>query len=344
MKKLTPNYRNTLLAFAGLLLTVSSCKKNLPDNRDTLSDDSRFTQTVYKPTLGRSTLFDNNFNAGNSTLPLTFEIVNLHRTTTNAPAPELTNSFPVKVWTQGYTGTETTLAEIENKRSIVKQPLFSIRDHAGEFLMWAGAQSSFVLCQPDSGYTFDVKISNSGGSRFIRNMRLQPQRERAFEPSVYDPVNGIAQNTFVNPQLISNFRGKQTGLSIPLSTVHIFFYKDTTSATQGNSLTFKFYDANYNPIDPNNFNKTNWPALVHGFDMEKTDQYVKYKVAYPIPLIAMKTGYTNSSGTMAHTVFSYDRLNAGGLRETSQMAFDFAIYEEGSWQIIIVFSGESPLF
>ncbi len=331
-----------------IVLTSSilfGCTKYLPDNTDAFANDSRFTQTVYQPILGRNNLFANNFNAGSSTQPLDFEIVNLRRTADGSPAPELTNNYPVKIWTQAYTGSEKTIAEIDSKRTIQNQPLFSVRKHNGEFLMWAGAQSGIVRAQPDSGYVFDVKVSNTGGSKYFRNLRLIPQRERAYEPSNYDPVNGIAANSYVNPLSINNVIGQNTKLDIPLKDVRIFFYKNPNATTTGGkTLTFRFYDAGFNVIDPNKFNQTIWATLVHGFNMEKTSAYVKYDVAYPIPLVTFQTPYTNVAGTQAHTVFSYDRLNSGGFRESSSIVFDFAIYEEGNWEIIMVFSGDTPLF
>jgi hypothetical protein len=333
----------TFLMLAGLAV-VTSCTKNLPQSLDTLSNDMLFTQTVYAPTLGRNTLLNNNFSAGSSTQPLTFQIINLHRASNGAAAPELTENYPTVIWKHAYTGLETSLAQIDSERAIANQPLFSIRVHSGEFLMWAGAQSSFVACAPDSGYTFDVAVSNSGGKKYFRNFRLIPQRERAYEPSNYDPVTGIAANSYDTPLSMLNVTGKTSNVSILPQDVHIFFYKNTSDMTAGNSLTFRFYDSNYNVIDPHNFNETNWAKLVHGFNMQLTTESVRYDVAYPIPLITLPTAYTNAAGTQANTVFSYSRINSGGFREQSSITFDWAIYDTGHWEIIMVFAADSPLF
>ena len=44
------------------------------------------------------------------------------------------------------------------------------------------------------------------------------------------------------------------------------------------------------------------------------------------------------------TNFLYDRITASGYRMTSTMSFEFAIYKEAHWEIIVVFTAGAPLF
>ncbi len=337
------NTKNIKLAGLMVLLTVIAlaCSKNLPDDLDVFGNDTRFTQTIYRPILGRNTLMNNNFTPGNSTRPFNMKIINMVRAD-GSPAPELKENFPVTVWKEAYTGLEKSLQEIEAKRKIEYYPLFTIGQHSGEMWMWAKANSSFVSCEPDSGYRFDVEVENSGGRRYFRNMRLIPKREIPYEPSIYDPLTGVAPNSFTRPISVTNFRSEGNRFEMGINDVKIFFNKNT-EPNAGRSLTFRFFDSNYVPIDPAKFNQTNWAALVHGFNMEKTATYVKYDVAYPIPLTISNTKYTNLAGNLAHTQFTYDRINSGGFREVANMVFDFAIYEEGAWEIVIVFA-DRPRF
>lgn len=320
-----------------LLLTFSSCKKNLPEDRESLATDTRFTTTVYSPVLGRNTLFTDNFSKGNSSLPLTFKIVNL-RTRDGSAAPELTENFPVQVWTQPYLGTEKSLAEIEAKRKIENHPLFEIRERSGQFLMWSAANSSFVRTQPDSGYVFDVEVSNTGGRRYFRDFKLMPLKERPFEPSIQDPITGLSTYVGITPSSLMNVEGEKTGRF--LYDVSVLFNK----VGNGNSIKFKFVDSLFKPIDPNKFNLTKWDKLVHGFDMEKTNTYVKYKVAYPIPLITFPTPYTDITGRRAKVNFAYERIAYGNIRRESSLGIDFSLYEPGDWEITFWFTGESPKF
>ena len=330
------------------VLSLSSCyDKFLPDNMDALGSDTRFLTETYTPVLGRNTLMSNNFSAGNSSQPIKFKIVNV-RKYNGDPAPELTEAYPVKIWNKPYLGTETSLEEIESKRGIANYPLFNVRQHNGNFEMWAESNSSFIRTAPDSAYFFDVEVENSGGRKYFRNMRLIPRKERPYEPSIYNEITGNATRVYVHPTTVRGIRGARTSSHIGTGNIEVYFRKvvDNLGNDIGNGNTLKiiFKDSAYNDIDPNLFNLTKWDELVHGFNMVKTDKYVKYDVAYPIPLIDYRTKYTNTTGNRAKLDFGFERLGFGAMREEGRIIFDFAIYEKGDWEIIFRFNGENPKF
>jgi hypothetical protein len=78
--------------------------------------------------------------------------------------------------------------------------------------------------------------------------------------------------------------------------------------------------------------------------MNKTATFVKYDVAYPIPLTNWPTKYTTPDGSQALLTFKYNRIGFGGFRETASMTFNFNIYQEGDWEIIFYFHNETPKF
>lgn len=319
-------------------IILSACRKNLPDERLSIANDSQYTQYLYQPVLGRNTLFANNFQYGNSSRPLDFKIVNM-RSFTGEPAPELTNNYPVTVWKTAYDGTEKSLNEINAKRVTENHPLFEVRPHSGEFIMWAAANSNMVKAQPDSGYVFDVEMSNSGGRKYYQNFRLRPLRERPYEPSNLDPITGQGTSVSVNPTSM-NITGTRNQ---PLNTrddVQVLFKK----AGNGNSITFKFVDTLSNPINPDKFAATDWANLVHGFNMVKDATKVKYDVAYPIPLSAYPTKYTTPSGDQARVVFRFNRQAFGNVLQQCFLAFNFNIYEKGDWEITFWFKRDKPKF
>ncbi|MGF7230950.1 DUF5007 domain-containing protein [Arachidicoccus sp.] len=324
-----------------LSLGVFSCVKNyLPSSKDAIGNNARFITTTYTPILGRNTLMTNNFEPGNSTQPLTFSIMNI-RKSNGDPATELTDVFPVQVWKTAYTGLETSIAQIDSERTIEYHHLFEIRDHSGEFLMWSSARSSFVATQPDSGYVFDVEVSNSGGKEYFRNLKLKPLVEQPYVPSNLDPITGQATRADVNPSFANGIIGEHTDLPLSSGDISVFFYK----VGEGNTLTFKFLDTLYHPIDPHKFNATDWQHLVHGFNMRMTDSSVTYDVAYPIPLVkGLKTNYTDASGNYAYTRFMYSRIGFGGGVQTASLGFYFQLYEKGDWQIIFQFKKDNPKF
>ncbi|ARS40186.1 hypothetical protein CA265_11190 [Sphingobacteriaceae bacterium GW460-11-11-14-LB5] len=324
-----------------LVIVIAGCRKNLPDDALSLSKDTQFTKTVYEPVLGRNNLFSGNFNAGTSSLPLNFKIVNMRRFNGES-APELNDYFPVKIWKQAYDGNEKSLAEIEAKRGIENHKLFEIREHSGQFLMWDAAKSDFVKSQPDSGYVFDVEMSNSGGKRYFQKMRLRPFRERPYEPSNFDAVTGQEVRTSVNPSVISNIRGERTNRFLGSSDVQVLFNKVTGGP--GNTISFKFVDTLFRTIDPNKFATTQWENVVHGFNMVKTSEKVTYQVAYPIPLNDYPTRYTTSSGAQASSLFRFERIGFGNILQKSIIGLNYNIYEKGDWEIIFWFKTEKPKF
>jgi hypothetical protein len=335
---------NKYLSLVGLVLLsmiiITACKKNIPDPRLSLGNDSQFTISTYTPILGRNTLFSDNFFIGSSAVPLDFKIVNMRRFT-GEPAPELTEYFPVQVWKSAYDGTEKSVAEIEAKRKTENHQLFEIREHSGQFLMWNKANSNFVRAQPDSGYVFDVEVANSGGRRYFKNMKLRPFKERAFEPSNLNLTTGQATSTGVFPSLIGSLRGEKTGRFLSPFDIEVQFKKNNAP---GNSLSFKFIDTLQQVIDPNKFAATDWANVVHGFNMIKNSDSVKYEVAYPIPLAAYPTKYTTNGGDRASAVFRYNRQGFGNVRETGLIGMDFNIFEPGNWTIIFWFKTERPKF
>ncbi len=342
--------RNNICAWWAVAMggcVLQSCVDNfLPESLDSFDKDAAFTQTMYRPVLGRDNVASDNFSAGNSTQPFTFTISRVVRHD-GSEAPELTDEFPVRVWKSPYLGTETSLEEIEAKRGYENRSLLQVRKHSGEVILWANARSSFVKCDPDSGYIFDIRAVNSGGWKEYTGFRLIPKRERDYEPMNMDELTGVITEDFVHPLSVQGMYKEGTSGFFGVMNeedIKVYFRENLENTSKDNTLTFRFMTKDYEPISPRKFSKTDWTNLLHGFDMEMTDDYVRYKVAYPIPLNELPTRYTNKEGDKAHVVFAYDRLMRGTYRVRASMAFDFAIYKEGHWDIIFVFSGGNPEF
>lgn len=335
----------TVLAIVGVILMagIFSCEQYLPEDRENVGGDSRFTKTVYEPVLGRTTLFSENFFQGSTSYPAQFKIVNVRRRNGD-PAPELTENFPVLVWTDNYTGDETSLEEINSKRKIQYRPLLEMFPHSGQIVMWGAANSNFVRTQPDSGYVFDVELSNTGGRRYFRDLYLQPLKERPYEPSNQNHITG---QPYSNGVFVSglNIKGAAKERYLSFRDVDVFVRKRYDVETQGTTLRFMFLDTLYRPMDPDLFSSTDWAHLVHGFNMQKTDTSVVYDVAYPIPLANIPTRYTvPGNPDFAHVQFSFPRLGFGGRADNGLLAFNFAIYEPGDWEIVFAFKTDNPKF
>lgn len=335
-----------LISFSFLLFTLAvSCKRYYPEDRDSIDSGAQFLVTTYSPTLGRNTVYSGNFSSGFSSQPLEFEVLNLTRFN-GEPAPELTDSvYQVLAWKHdgGYTGAETSLEEIEAKRSIENHRIFEVRKNSGQVVVWSGMDVNQILTRPDSGYKFDVKVSNSGATRYYYNLRFMPRKPIPYEPSNYNSETGMTTGpavAFTTAGNLTNVFRNSDNVAMQESEVDVYFSKKGT----GNSLTFRFLDSAFRTIDPHLFNTTDWNSLIHGFDANVTSTSVSYKVAYPVPLIPLRTKYTNSSGNRAAVNFTYFRRGRAGAGVTANMSFNFAIFEKGDWDIAFQFKNTSPKF
>ena len=341
-------YRLNKYSLLGVMLFVgTSCvDKFLPEEKDAFDRDVTFTRTTFDPVMGHTVFYTGICNVGNSTLPLTFEIVDMMHND-GTPAPELEEFYPVRVWQKPYLGTEKTIEEINAKRGIEYRRLFDVRKHSGEIIMWGEANSGILRCQPDSGYVFNMEITNSGGHKTVKKMRLMPKREMDYEPSIYDSETELAIAEYVSPET-SRMRYQSSGSSFHYSIepedIHIYFRENKDKQDGATSLTISFYDPSWNVIDPRCFNETNWKGLFQaGFLKGQVGpEVVTYDMAYPLPLFAEKTQYTDSKGEKASVKFAASWLSKSGYRQTGFFVFDFAIYKEAHWEMLIHFPKGMP--
>ena len=348
------------LLFAITILGSCSKAYNLPVEKDYMSSNINFNNKIFEPILGRYSMMGS-FNADNSTSPLTFKIVNA-RYGDGSPMTDIFQKLPTLVWTSAYTGLEKSVAEIEAKRKLEDHPLFEIRP-SGEFVMWASSTNVLVTPRsvdstnyPQDTRYFDLKIINTGGQTLIKDFQVRPWRERPHEPS--NDMNlysgGIAPNPidllnsmnrdYIRPGL-RNVVGVATGNNLVSNDNQkdVVVYMRPFTGGNGHSLRFKVLNTDSVAISPASFNETNWEMLVHGFNMQKTEEYVQYDVAYPIPLVEIQTLYA-PGGSQAHAELKYSRIGFGGGRVMASMWLDFAIYKPGDWEIVFHFKNDNPKF
>ncbi|GHE23385.1 DUF5007 domain-containing protein [Sphingobacterium griseoflavum] len=332
-----------------VILTTSclfGCTKYIPDDRDSFGEDISYNVTEFSPTIGRSTFYNDIVSVGpNTSQPLTFRIVNLKDADGQPVSTLFSDKFPVKVWRQMYDGTESSIEEIEAKRVVEYRPILEILEHSGNINFWNAGSSSYIRTQPDSGYTFDVEVSNSGGRRYVRGFRLKPQRERPYEPTDVDPETGLSLSPHGFASYVRGMLGQRTRGGIPASAIRVYIRKlENMPATTSKTLTLSFLDSLLNPIDPRNFNDTDWAHMVHGFNRRIEDNKVIYDVAYPIPLTRVETRYTSVGGEMARLDIGYRQRDVFGDIVRASFGYNFRIFEEGHWEIQFRFMGETPAF
>lgn len=345
MKKILLNYTNRLALpiFCGVAaMLATSCTSLIPDDLDALDDDVTLTITEFTPYLGRTTVYENIVNVSNkSTLPITFNAVAV-RTFDGSPAPELTEKYPVKVWNAAYTGDEESIEEIEAKRSVEYRPMLDVQHNNGDITFWNTGSESFVLNVPNDGYLFDLEIQNSGGRRYVRDVAVRPFKERPYEPSQYDPSSGLATSAFLRPSY-SNIYDSRDG-TMPVFDVRAYIFKQTDNTAPGNTFSISVVDSLGQTIDVRDFKDTDFDELIHGFNPRFQDGKVTYDVAYPMPLVALPTRYTDASGSRSRVTLRYNRIGFGGMLQEARLWMDLAIFEEGHWELQFRFNGGSPKF
>ncbi|KQM75173.1 hypothetical protein ASE74_02015 [Pedobacter sp. Leaf216] len=352
--------------FALLLLALTvfcSCKKifDLPDEKDYMSNNVNFSNKILEPIIGRTNLIGG-FNSDNSTNPITFEILNV-RYGDGKPVTDLFITAPTYVWIAPYTGLEKSLAEIEAKRKIETHPIFEMRS-SGEFILWPSATNQILKPRPTDSTNFaqdtrffDVKVKNTGGERLIRDFQIRPFRERPYEPSNdFNAYTGLPApdpkfpldktlRDYIRPYL-NNVIGATSNLPLVSNNDKkdaIVYIRPFTSGGNGHSLRIKVLNKDSVEINPSAFNETVWDKMIHGFNIQKTDKYVQYDVAYPIPLVEVPTSYA-TGGSRAKVELSYSRIGFGGVRTVGNFGIDFAIYKAGDWEIVFYFKNENPKF
>lgn len=338
-------FTRQVLVLVVLLALLSGCKKwyDIPEDKDYFNERLDYTVRTFSPVLGRTTVFTNIFNHNNSSLPLKFEMLNV-RNPDGTPADNLTKMQPVWIWKSAYTGEEVSLKEIRDKRTEEVHPLWELRK-SGEFVLWQSATNELIPGYQGSAalgsYLFDVKVSNSGGEKTIKDLAFSPLREMAYDPANRDAVTGLLKDSIL-PTELSGMIGQTTRkmLSNAAKDVYVYFRK----VGNGSSLSFKFLNKDNTPINTDAFEDTQWEGLVHGFNMQRSPEAVRYDVAYPIPLVKRPTKYTTGDGSKASVEFSYNRLGFNGVRETGKIKLSFSIFQEGDWEIIFHFRNESPRF
>ncbi|WP_214227362.1 DUF5007 domain-containing protein [Pedobacter sp. B4-66] len=351
---------NLLLLTA--LILVSGCRKllDLPEEKDYLSGKLNYSNKVFEPVLGRTTVMGT-LNADNSTLPMQFEIVNA-RYGDGRPYDDMFKVHKTWVWTSAYTGKETSLEQINAKRKLEDHPMFEIRS-SGQFIMWQSSTDELIDPRPaDSSNRvqdmrlFDLKVKNSGGEVLLRDFQIRPWRERSYEPSTdINPYTGAVARDPKDPNnpnkrdyILADI-GNIIGTSSDLPLISNADQKDVVvyirpfTGGNGHSLRFKFLDKDEQVIDPAKFNETKWEQLVHGFNMQQTTTYVQYDVAYPIPLVNISTPYA-PNGSQASSYIKYSRRGFGGIKTTAYLGLTYNIFKAGDWEIVFHFRRENPKF
>lgn len=349
-----------LLAWS-IICCACSDLYNLPDDKDFLSEEINYSNKVLEPTLGRTSVFSS-LNLQNSTTPLKFEIVNA-RYGDGRPVDDIFMVKSAYEWIAEYNGKETSIEEIEKKRRLVERPMFEVDDH-GRLILWNSSNNESIEPRPKDTVLkthdirfFDLKVTNTGGMRIIKDFQIIPWRELKYSPNhdINPYTGGVAphpkypkdpkKRNYLTPSWMNGIVGEKSNSSLINNddrkdvVVYIQEYEGTGNQS---TIRFKFMDKDGQFMNPKLFNETKWDQLVHGFNLVFNEEYVQYDVAYPMPLVAINTPYVN--GNNATVKFAYSRLGWGGGLVIADFGMNFQIHRAGNWEMIFHFTNDNPKF
>ncbi|MEC5142860.1 DUF5007 domain-containing protein [Chitinophaga sp. 212800010-3] len=322
-----------------LAIATTSCYKQMvPKEKEHFSNNANFDGDTYNANFGRTNVFYGKFNPDYSTQPLTFTLQNIQRPD-GTPATELQEQINTLQWKAYYSGTETSVAEIDAKRIPVKRTVLDIRETSGDLVFWA---TDTTKIKPGT-YTFDIFVKNNGGQKTFQKRKLVLRLPKPYEPYEFDDITGKRKDPnnggIIRPNL-SNVKDMQNNPLAP-ENVTVYFKK---TGTAKNSVSFKFFDKDSLPIRLSSFNITRWDSLSYfsntiqqkvffGFNRKMTQDstVVTWDITNPYPVLA-DVGI-NEQATIG---FTYERVSYG-IRTQASIGLSFAIFEAGSWDIIMKF-------
>lgn len=322
------------------IVAGSSCYKDLlPKEQDYFSNNVNYGRDAYQVNLGRTNIFVGDFNPDYSSQPLTFAIQNPKHADSSA-APELLAMTDTWQWKKYYSGLETSVADIEAKRTKEQRPVLDIRPNSGDIIFW---NMDSVKIRPGI-YTFDILVKNGGGQKLFAKRTLDVRRPRPYDPFEFTDDTYTRKSETDGGILHPDISGVQDELNSDMKRENIIVYVRKTG-TQSNTVTFKFFDQDSLPISLTKFNFMQWDSLKYysktidanvpfAFNrrIPKDSMTVTYDIPNPFPVLAD----VGNSDERAGITFSWTRVSFGH-RVNANISFRFAIYEPGNWDVLFKF-------
>jgi hypothetical protein len=323
-----------------MMITASSCYKDLiPKEKDYFSNNVSYGRDAYQVNTGRTNIFMGDFNSDYSSQPLTFTIQNPKHSDSTA-APELLQQVATWQWQKYYSGYETNIADIYQKRVKENRPILDIRPNSGDIIFW---NVDTTIVKPGI-YTFDILVKNGGGQKLFTKRTLDVRRPRPYDPYEYWDDTYIQKSEADGGIIHPDISGVQDELNNDYKRENINIYVRRTDI-KSNTLTFKFFDKDSLPIPVSRFNTEQWDSLKYysktidvnvPFAFNRTipsdSSSVTWDITSPFPVLAD----VGNSDEKADITFNWTRVSFGTRRNAS-IHLRFAIYEPGNWDIIYKF-------
>ncbi|WP_316845434.1 DUF5007 domain-containing protein [Pedobacter psychrodurus] len=307
-----------VLLTAIIFCANSACKKSDEDGDKSgyLSTAIKYPNPVVSVVTGRGLYISPALSTDESTKPLECSIDAIRDTLGNV----LTNLMNYKVdtyfWKGTPTGLETELSQIDAIRTKVNRPAIDMNPVNGQLLIYGEATNVAVF--PKGTYIIDVKIKNRSGEQVFKNalrVNTTPAGPYSYQFAGVDGIDGL-DVTFTKVQSAGN--------KLIIRTLR----KDGTAIDPKTLLGYDYGTA-ANP------NLKDW----HNLGLQKTTKYTEFPdrleievAGMPIPVIG---GLPAGQGipSWGQRIDMYN--NSSAIGKYFNYWFDFAIFEPGTWEIVV---------
>ncbi|MGN7723156.1 DUF5007 domain-containing protein [Chitinophaga sp. 22620] len=300
--------KNIAIAALGAALiggTMYGCRKvDLQDGY--FGENIRYKDKIITLETGRDVL-KGDLIIDRSNTPIAVELVDIRRWD-GKPAPEMLKEVDAIEWKEEKTGQEKSIEELLAKQHVVKRPVFEINRADGRLIF---RKESYGM--DSATYFIDVKVSNSAGSRIIKNaveVKVAVGAEYEYENDYAWIVCADTDWDNCSPYFDS-------------VNIRIESFKYTAG---GSKMVWRFKDQNGNVINPKVFpegSKQKGKRLEdYVFAYRKYDDRLEYDCAYPF-----NTAYREYEWWVPGSTFGKnDRYDLFA-------ALKFRIFRQGTWDI-----------
>jgi len=311
MKKI---FKTNISLFLLSMALFVSCKKN--DKTGFLSPAIKYPSPSVTVTTGRGLYTSSALATDESTKPLEFSIDAIHDESGKVLTDLMNYRVDTYFWKATASGLEKDLSQIDAIRYKVNRPAIDIKPENGQILIYGEATDVKIF--PKGVYIIDVKVKNSSGEQVLKNalrITTTPAGPYSYQFSGVDGIDGM-DVTFTKVQ--------STGNKLIIKTLR----KDDSAIDPKTLLGYEYGTA-ANP------NLKDW----HNLGLQKITSYTEFSdrleievAGMPIPVIG---GLPAGQGIpiWGQRIDMYN--NSSAIGKYFNYWFDFAIFEQGTWEIVI---------
>jgi len=308
-------YSSLFILYLLPLIFAGGCKKK-DESTGYISSAIKYPTPIVTAVTGQGQVRTQALVIDESTKPLECSIDAIKDTLGNVLTKLMNYKVNTYWWKGTPTGLEKSLDEINLLRYTVERPAIDMNPENGQVIIYGEATDTTLF--PKGSYILDVKVKNASGEKVFKNalrINTTPAGSYSYQFSGVDQINGI-DVTFT--------KKGTTESKLIIRTLR----KDDTPIDPKTLLGYDYGTAE-NP------NLKDW----HNLGLQKITSYTEFPdrleiavAGFPIPVVG---GLPAGQGipVWGQRIDMYN--NGSAIGKYFNYWFDFAIFEPGTWEIVI---------